>query len=269
MSAVAAPPRLTIADGVSDSLVVAKRFLLQLLRTPQLIVFTVVQTVLFLLLFKYVFGGSIDIPGIAYSDYLIPAFLTQNAIFDGFAVAIGMATDAKAGLIQRYRSLPMARAAFVSGRALSDLIRQAALLGVIIAVGYGIGFSFHNSIGNILAALVLALALGFAMFWVFAWIGLAVKDSETAQAAITPFFLFTFISTAFVQVETLPGWLQDFAREQPVSQWVNALRGLTQGDRAAALVEHSTGHYVVTSLLWCVAITAVCAPLAVRAYRKL
>ncbi len=269
MSVTAPAPRLTIAEGVSDSLVVAKRFLLQLLRTPQLIVFTIVQTVLFLLLFQYVFGGSINIPGLEYADYLIPAYLTQIAIFDGFAVAIGMAVDAKSGLIQRYRSLPMARAAFVTGRAFSDLLRQAALLGLIVGIGYIIGFSFHNSVGNILAALGLALVFGFALFWVFAWIGLAVKDSETAQAAATPFFLFSFISTAFVRIETLPGWLQDFAREQPVSQVTNALRGLTQGAPAAALVEHSTSHYVITSLLWCAGITAVCAPLAVRAYRKL
>ncbi len=263
------PSRLPLTAAITDAGVVAHRFIRQLLRTPQLIVFTIVQNLLFLLMFRYVFGGSIHIPGMNYVDYIIPAFLAQIALWDGFAVAVGLATDAKSGLIERFRMLPMARSAFLAGRGLSDLLRQAFLLAIMLGVGTIVGFGFHAGVGSVLAALGLALALGFALFWVFAWIGMAVRDTETAQAAATPFFLFGFISSAFVQVNTLPGWLQDFAREQPLSQVMNAMRGLMEGHAARALVEHSTGHYVITSLLWCIGITAVCAPLAIRAYRKL
>ena len=261
--------RAGLADGLNDALVVARRFVLQLLRTPQLIVFTIVQSVLFLFVFRYVFGGSIKIPGLAYVDYLIPAFLTQVAIFDGFAVAVGLATDAKSGLIQRFRSLPMARAAFVTGRAMADILRQLAVMVILTMVGYLIGFQFHSNVARIVAAFGVALAFGFALFWLFAWIGLLVKDSESAQAAGTPLMILAFLSTAYVQVGTLPSGLEQFARYQPVSQVTNALRGLMEGRAAEALVEHSTGYYVASSLIWCIVITAVFAPLAVRAYRKL
>jgi ABC-2 type transport system permease protein/oleandomycin transport system permease protein len=263
------PRRLSVRDTVSDTLVVTRRFLLQLMRTPQLLVFSVFQTVLFLLLFRYVFGGSIQIPHLAYVDYIVPAFLVQIAIFEGFGVAIGTAEDAKSGLIERFQALPMARSAFLTGRALADLLREAMLLGIVIGVGTLVGFHFHHDAGSILAALGLALVFGFALFWVFAWVGISVRNTETAQAASTPFFLLVFVSTAYIRVDTLPGWLQPIARNQPVSQLTNAVRGLTQGRPAAMLVEHSTGHYVITSLLWCAAIVAVFAPLAIRAYRRL
>jgi ABC transporter DrrB family efflux protein len=263
------PSRLSIRDTVKDSLVVTKRFLLQLMRTPQLIVFSVFQTVLFLLLFRYVFGGSVHIPHLSYVDYIVPAFLVQIAIFEGFGVAIGTAEDAKSGLIERFQALPMARSAFLGGRAIADLLREAMLLGIVIGVGALVGFSFHNDVGSILAALGLALVFGFALFWVFAWVGLSVRNTETAQAASTPFFLLVFVSSGLIQINTLPGWLQPVARNQPVSQLTNAIRGLTEGRPAELLVEHGTGHYVITSLIWCVAIVAVFAPLAIRAYRKL
>ena len=263
------PRRLSIRDALGDALVVTRRFMLQLMRTPQLIVFSVFQTVLFLLLFRYVFGGSIHIPNLAYVDYIVPAFLVQIAIFEGFGIAIAMAEDAKSGLIERFQALPMARSAFLTGRAIADLLRETMLLGIVIGVGTLVGFSFHSDVGSILAALALALGFGFALFWVFAWVGLSVRNTETAQAASTPFFLLVFVSTSYIQVDTLPGWLQPVARNQPVSQLTNAIRGLTQGHPAEILVEHSTAHYVITSLLWCAALVAVFAPLAIRAYRKL
>jgi ABC transporter DrrB family efflux protein len=268
-AAVEVPSRLPLSAAFSDSFVIARRFVRQLLRTPQLIVFTIVQNLLFLFMFRYVFGGSIHIPGLDYVDYLIPAFLAQIAIWDGFAVAVGLATDAKSGLIERFRALPMARSAFLTGRAISDLLRQAFLLAIMLLVGVAMGFGFNAGVLEVLAALGIALAFGFALFWLFAWIGMAVRDTETAQAAATPVIVFSFLSSAFVKVETLPGWLQDFAREQPMSQVMAAMRGLMEGEPARRLVEHSTGHYVLTSLLWCVGITAVCSMLAIRAYRKL
>ena len=162
----------------------------------------------------------------------------------------------------------MARSGVVAGRAVADLLRQAALLLIVLAVGYLVGFGLAGSFGGLLAALGLCLVWGFAMFWVFAAIGLFVRDTETAQAATTPFFILVFISSCVILVDTLPGWLQPFARNQPLSQVANAVRGLMNGPAAAQLVDHSTGHYVLTSLLWCAAITAVFAPLAIRAYRR-
>jgi len=162
----------------------------------------------------------------------------------------------------------MARSAVVGGRAMADLLRQAALLAIVTFVGVLVGFGFHGSFGGIVLAYVIALVWGFAMFWVFAAIGLFVRDTETAQAASTPFFIMVFVSSSVILVDTLPGWLQPIARNQPLTQVCNAMRGLMDGSAGAALVEHSTGHYVLMSFLWCAAITAAFAPLAISAYRR-
>jgi ABC-2 type transport system permease protein/oleandomycin transport system permease protein len=260
--------RLPRGAALSDASVIAGRNIKHLLRTPQLLVFSVVQTVMFLLLFVYVFGGSIKIPGLSYVDYLIPGYLAQIAIFDGFGVSIFFAEDSKSGLIDRFRALPMARSAVVGGRAIADLLRQAALLAIVTLVGVAVGFGFHGSFGGIVLAYIIALVWGFAMFWVFAAIGLFVRDTETAQAASTPFFILVFVSSSIIDVNTLPGWLQPFARNQPLSQVCNAMRGLIDGSAGAALSSETTGHYVLTSFLWCAAITAVFAPLAIYAYRR-
>jgi ABC-2 type transport system permease protein/oleandomycin transport system permease protein len=273
-AAVAAAPdarvsnRLPRGAALNDALVIAGRNVKHLLRTPQLLVFSVVQTVMFLLLFVYVFGGSIKVPGLSFVDYLIPGYLAQIAIFDGFGVSIFFAEDSKSGLIDRFRALPMARSAVVGGRAVADLLRQAALLAIVTFVGLLVGYGFHGSFGDIVLAYVIALVWGFAMFWVFAAIGLFVRDTETAQAASTPFFIMVFVSSSVILVDTLPGWLQPIARNQPLSQVCNAMRGLMDGSAGAALVEHSTSHYVLTSFIWCAAITAVFAPLAIYAYRR-
>ena len=260
--------RLPRGAALNDALVIAGRNVKHLLRTPQLLVFSVAQTVMFLLLFVYVFGGSIHVPGLTYVEYLIPGYLAQIAIFDGFGVSIFFAEDSKSGLIDRFRALPMARSAVVGGRAIADLLRQAALLAIVTGVAFLVGFSFHGSFGGIMLAYLIALVWGFAMFWVFAAIGLFVRDTETAQAASTPFFILVFVSSSVILVDTLPGWLQPIARNQPLTQVCNAMRGLMDGSAGSALVEHSTGHYVLTSFLWCAAITAVFAPLAIYAYRR-
>ncbi len=260
--------RVSPTGWFSDTVVLARRTTLHLIRTPQLIVFSIVQTLLFLLLFRYVFGGSIRIGTMSYADYIIPGFMTQIAIFDGFGIAVSFAEDAKGGIIDRFRSLPMARSAVLTGRLAGDLLRQLVLLALVVGVGYLIGFSVHTNVVSLLAALGVALVFGGALFWVFAAIGLAVRDAESAQAAATPFMLLAFVSSGFIIVDTLPGWLQPFARNQPVSMATNAIRALVQGDRATTLVSHGTGHYVLLTLLWSVVITAVFAPASVRAFRK-
>jgi ABC-2 type transport system permease protein/oleandomycin transport system permease protein len=260
--------RLPRGAAITDASVIAGRNLKDLIRTPQLIVFSVVQTVMFLLLFRYVFGGSIHIPGLTYVNFIVCGFMAQIAIFDGFAVAIAMAEDSKSGLIDRFRALPMARSAVVGGRAGADLLRQLGLVIIVIAVGFAIGFTVEGTWLGVVGAIGLCLVWGFAMFWVFAALGLFVRDSETAQAASTPFFILVFVSSSVILVDSLPGWLQPFARNQPLSQVCNAVRGLVQGDAGAALSPGSTGHYVITSLIWCLGITLVFAPLAVYAYRR-
>ena len=205
--------RLPRGAALSDALVIAGRNVKHLLRTPQLLVASVAQTVMFLLLFRYVFGGSIQIPDMTFVDYLIPGYLATIAIFDGFGVSIFFAEDSKSGLIERFRALPMARSAVVGGRAIADLLRQAALLAITTLVGVAVGFGFAGSFGDIVLAYVIALVWGFALFWVFAAIGLFVRDAETAQAASTPFFILVFVSSAIIDVNTLPGWLQPFAAQ--------------------------------------------------------
>ena len=197
--------------------VIAGRNVKHLLRTPQLLVASVAQTVMFLLLFRYVFGGSIQIPGMTFVDFLIPGYLATIAIFDGFGVSIFFAEDSKSGLIERFRALPMARSAVVGGRAIADLLRQAALLAITTVVGVAVGFGFAGSFGGIVLAYVIAFVWGFALFWVFAAIGLFVRDAETAQAASTPFFILVFVSSAIIDVNTLPG-LVAAVRPQPAAE---------------------------------------------------
>lgn len=254
---------------MTDTLVIARRHLIRLQRTPQLAVSAVVVPLMFLLMFRYIFAGAIPVPGMTYVDYLVPALLAQNAIFDGFSTAAAFATDAASGVVDRFRALPMARPAVLTGRALADLLRQAVALAVLTAVAAGTGFRFHDGWPQALAGLAMALLFGQVLFWVYAALGLAAANAETAAAMTTPFMLLVFVSNAFVPVSTLPGWLQPVARDQPASQFMDAVRALMEGAPAERLLGHSAGYFVVTSLIWGAAITAAGAAAALRAYRRL
>lgn len=261
--------RIPATAALTDTLVIARRHLIRLLRTPQLLISALVVPVMFLLMFRYIFGGAIPVPGMTYIDYLIPALFAQNAIFDGFATAAAFAVDARDGVVDRFRALPMARSAVLTGRALADLLRQVVVLAALVGIAAGVGFRFHASPPAAVAGLLFALLLGQVLFWVFAAIGFSTANPETAASTTTPFMLFVFVSSAFIPVATLPGWLQGFARNQPVSQFMDAVRCLTQGAPADRILGHTAGYYAVTSLLWGAAITLVGAVLALRAYRKL
>jgi ABC transporter DrrB family efflux protein len=254
---------------MSDTIVIARRHLIRLARTPQLAVGAVVVPVMFLLMFRYIFGGAIPVPGMPYVDYLVPALLAQNAIFDGFTTAAAFAADAQAGVVDRFRALPMARSAVLTGRALADLLRQALVLVVLTGVAVAVGFRFHGGVGGSLAGLVMALLLGQVLFWVFAGIGFGTANPETAAAITTPFMLLVFVSSAMIPVATLPGWLQPVARNQPVSQFVDAVRSLTVGPAATHVLGHPAGYFVLTSLAWGAAIALAGAAVALRAYRRL
>ncbi len=269
------PPlsRSQLARTVSDIAVITRRNLLRNVRLPQLLLFSTVQPVMFLLLFTYVFGGAIGqaIPPAAggeYINWLIPGLLVQVAVFGSGQTAIGLTEDLDKGVIDRFRSLPMARSAVLAGRTLADVVRNGFVITLMLVVGFLIGFRWQTNAFGMLAGLIIALAFSYAFSWVMATIGLLVKNPEAAQAAVfLPVFPLVFASSVFVPTATMPGWLQVFADNQPITTTVNALRGLILGSGALEPGQ-STESQIVISLVWIAAILAVFVPLAVRRYRR-
>jgi len=244
-----------------DTGTVIKRNLLQYIRVPQLLVFSTVQPIIFVLMFRFVFGGSINTGKIPYVDYLMPGIFLQVVVFGSLATAIGLATDLKSGLMERFHALPMWTPAVLVGRTLADLIRNVFVVILMMVVGFLVGWRIHTSLFSLLPGISLVLLFGYAMSWIFATVGLAVKDPETAQAAAFPVLApLVFASAAFVPVDNMPGWLQPWARNQPVSETVETFRALTIGGPTQSLV--------IKSILWSVLIIAIFAPIAVRLYRK-
>ena len=252
--------RARVALALRDTAGVAKRNLLRIARTPLMLIVTAVQPALLLLLFRYVLGGAILVPGGSYVNYLVPAVFVEAVLIGGMTTSIGLAQDMKSGIVDRFRSLPMARSAVLAGRTLADFARTVFSLAIMVGLGVAVGFRFHNSVPAILAGLGLILAFGYAFSWMYACIGLWTKDPETAQiAGILPFFVLRFASNALVPVETMPGWLQPFARNQPLSLTVSAVRGFLEGG--------AVGHWLWQALAWCVGLFAVFFTLALYLYR--
>jgi ABC transporter DrrB family efflux protein len=252
-----------------DAKTIAWRNLLKYLRVPQLIVFSTIQPIMFVLLFRYVFGGAISTgdPNIPYVDYLMPGIFVQTVLFGATSTGIGLAEDANTGLLERFRSLPMARSAVLTGRTLADVVRNVFVVILMVAVGYLVGFRFHGNIAWSVLAVALVVLFGYAFSWIAAIIGLRASTPEAAQAAIFPvLFPLVFASSAFVPTATMPDWLKGFANHQPVSVVINAVRELVLGP------ENAHGANVLqdslVAIAWIVGITVVFAPLAVRAYRQ-
>ena len=274
MSAVALQrPSFTTRAMLSffDTLVVARRNLMQIVRVPAVLVFELVQPVMFVLLFRYVFAGNIanmgDIPG-GYVTFLMPGIIVQNAIFGATTTAIGIAEDLKSGLVDRFRSLPMARPAMLAGRATSDLIKNFILLLVVIGIGYLVGFSFRNGFLGALAMIVLVMAVSFTFSWVMATIALAVKKLEAVQAAaFTGIFPLVFISSALVQVEGMVAFLRPIARNNPITYWANLARYFAIGDFPT--MGGSVEHLILWSAIWIGVLLAIFMPLSIRLYHKL
>ena len=245
-----------------DTFAITQRNLIAYRRVPQLLVFSTIQPVIFVLMFRYVFGGAIDLPGpIPYVDFLMPGIFVQTVVFGAIATAIGLATDLKSGLMERFRALPMARSAVLTGRTMADLARNVFVVILMMVVGFLVGWRIHTNVLALLAGALLVLLFGYAMSWIFATVGLAVGDPETAQAAAFPVLApLVFASSAFVSPEKMPGWLQVFANHQPVSATASAVRALVNGGPTAT--------YVFQSVAWCVGILFVFAPIAVRLYRR-
>jgi ABC transporter DrrB family efflux protein len=247
---------------VRDAAAIAGRNLIAYRRVPQLLVFSTIQPVIFVLLFRYVFGGAVETPpGVPYVDYLMPGIFVQTTVFGAIGAAVGLATDLKSGLLERFRSLPMARSAVLAGRTTADLARNVFVAALMAVVGFLVGFRIHTNWLLFLAGMLLVLLFGYVLSWVFATVGLAVGDPETAQAAAFPVMApLVFASSAFVPVSTMPSWLQPFAEHQPVSVTASAVRALMIGG--------PTTSYLLQSLAWCAGILLVFVPVAVWRYRR-
>jgi ABC-2 type transport system permease protein/oleandomycin transport system permease protein len=273
MTAIAEPARTRTQPGaaqmarwaISDALVMTRRNLLVWMRVPAYIVFTVVQPIIFVLLFRYVFGGAIHAPGSGgYVSYLMPGIIAQTAAFATFATAIALAQEATKGVIDRFRAMPMARSAVLAGRLIADAIRMLIVILVIVGVGYAVGFRFQNGIGGAIGMVLLAEAFGIAVCSVSAFVGLAIKDEESVQAfGLIWIFPLTFISSAFVPIASMPGWLQVFANNQPVTLVINAMRAMALGGPDFPL-----NPALWESVLWLAGVLIVFTPLAVRSYRR-
>jgi ABC transporter DrrB family efflux protein len=248
--------------SVSDTLVLARRNLMRIQRQPDLLVGYTIQPVMFVLLFVYVFGGAIQTPGFDYVDFLMPGIIVQSIAFGGFVTALGLSEDVQKGLIDRFRSLPMSRAAVLTGRTFSDVLLNCLSLAVLLAVGFLAGFNFIDaSAGEIVLGLLLLLVLGYAFSWVFALVGLFSSTPETANAiGFTLIFPLTFASSVFVPVNTMPDGLRQFAEANPFTTVSDAVRALWLGTPANT--------DVWMAFVWCVVLIAVFAPLAVARYRR-
>jgi ABC-2 type transport system permease protein len=252
----------------ASTLTVARRALLRYLRTPQLIVLATVQMSLFFLIYRYMFGGAIHVAGMAYVDFLVPGFIATGILFSGIGTATATAEDLEQGFIDRLRSLPIPRSAVLAARAIADTAIFAWSTAFTAAIAYLVGFRLHGSTADGLAAFGLVIAFGFAFEWVFITLGLFAGNAQAAQGMGMIVFPFAFISSAYVPVSTMPEALRLFAEHQPLTVMVDAVRALTLGPHAEALLGHPASYFVSRALLWSLAIIAVFLPLAVARYRR-
>jgi ABC-2 type transport system permease protein/oleandomycin transport system permease protein len=259
-----AAPAVDRPHFVGDALVIAWRNLLNIRRNPQLLVFSIVQPLVLVLMFRYVFGGAIDpasLRGVSYVNFLMPGIFVLTVVFGAMTTAVGMATDVHLGLIERLKSLPIARSAVLTGRTTADLVRSLFVIVLMCAVGFALGWEVVAGWLPLLAAILLILGFSYSLSWIFAYVGMSVRDAETAQAASLPVLaVLVFASSAFIPVSTMPDWLRPLAEHQPVSAVCTASRALTLGLPAA--------DDVLEAVAWIVGIVAVFAPLAIHRYRK-
>jgi len=259
-------PALPLAQrlrlGSADVVTLTRRDLMVWLRNPSYIFFTVIQPVMFVLLFRYVFGGAIPVkvPG-GYVNFLMPGIIAQSAAFASFATAIGLARQLQRGVIDRFRAMPMARSAVLIGRLVADTVRLAVTVIVILAVGYAVGFRFQNGVGPAILMMILGVAFGAVICTVSAYVGLAIKDEESVGSfGLVWLFPLTFVSSAFVPITSMPGWLQAFAKNQPVTIVISEMRSMALGGPLAL--------HAWQSVAWLAGIAVVFVYLAVGAYRR-
>ena len=252
-----------MSAAIADTMVLVKRNWLKFIRSPELLLGFTIQPIMFVTLFVFVFGGAVETPGIPgdYSDFLMPGIIVQSLSFGGFVSAVGLAEDLNKGLIDRFRSLPMARSAFLAARTVTDIGANILQLVILIAVALLVGFSFDANLLEIGAGILLLLLFGYAFSWVFALMGMTAGSPEAAQqVGFTIIFPLTFISSAFVPPETFPAALEAFSDHNPFTHMTDAIRHFWLGTPA--------GDAVWLSIVWCIGITVVFAAIAVRMYRK-
>jgi ABC transporter DrrB family efflux protein len=250
-----------IRPAASDTVQVSLRNLRVLRRSPQTLIFATVQPIIFVLLFRYAFGGAIHVHGIRYVDFLIPGIFAQAVTFGAIGTAVGMSADLRSGLLARFRTLPMSRVAVLTARTVADLARNGLVLVAMTAVGFAVGFHSPTGAVGLLGALGLVAVFAYALSWGFLALGLRVSDPEAAQAAGVPLmFVLVFSSDAFVPFASMPGWLRAFGEHQPVTALVNAERALILGG--------SSGAKVIASLAWSIGMLAVFIVLAALTYNR-
>jgi len=251
-----------VFQTISDIGVMTQRDIRRYFRLPQLLITNIILNVVLLLLFNYVFGGAIQTGGVDYIQYFLPGFLVQSVVFGSTQTSVGISEDLSKGLIDRFRSLPMARSAFLSGRVVADTLRYLILIALMIAVGYAMGFRFQGGFFPAFAGVWLIILFGIALTWVGVFIGISVKDAETAQVAgFVWVFPLVFASSLYVPIETMPSWLQAFANVNPVTPMVDTIRALSWGT--------SVSSSLWKILVWDLGIILVCLPLALRRYHLL
>jgi len=262
---VRAPSWPRLRDAAVDAAIVSGRNLRHFWRQPQLLIFSTVQPIMFVLLFAYVFGGAIkgSLPkGVSYIDFLLPGIFVQSVAFRATQTAVGLSQDLERGVVDRFRSMPMARSAVLVGRTIADLVRNIAIIGLMIVVGYIIGFRFEGGVLEAIAAIVVVALFGLALSWIFAFVALTVRGAEAAQAAgFVVIFPLVFASSVFVPTSTMPDWLQAFAKVSPVTLTANTARGFS--------LEHGIPSSLGGCLAWIVGLLAVFVPLCVWRYRRM
>lgn len=256
------------AGAAATTAVMAGRTALTLLRSPQVLGIAVLQALMFLVMFRYVIGGAIDLPGVTYVSYVVPGLVVAGLLFTAGGSAVAVAEEAASGLYDRLRSLPVPGRAVLGGRAVADAALLVGIGTITLLVGFAVGFRVDGGAAGLVGAFALLVAYSLAIACIFVWVGLVAGSAQAAQGLGLLSIPFSFLSSAFVPVDTLPTVLRLFAEVQPLTMMVNAWRGLLLGDQMIATLDHSLGYYVTGSLLWSLALVAVATPLAVRAYRS-
>ncbi len=247
---------------------VARRTVRKFVRSPQLAVVGTIQGAMFLLIFRYVFGGAINTGAVPYVDFLVPGFVLTGVLFSGSSAASGVAEDLEAGFIDRLRSLPIPRSTVMAGHALADTLTATWGLVITSAIGFAVGFRLHNGVAHALAAFGLCIVAAYTFAWVFIFIGLVSGTAQAAQGISLLVFPLTFVSSGYVPVASMPGWMQPFAQNQPITVMVDAVRSLVLGANTGTALPHSTGYYVIGTFLWAAALSLVFGALSIARYRK-
>jgi ABC-2 type transport system permease protein len=270
----ASASRGALSQPLRDGLIVTWRNLKRVPRIPELAIFAILQSIMFVLLFAFVFGGAIVLPGYpdpnAFREYLMPGIFAQTIVFAAATTAIGMADDTHKGIIDRFRSLPMSRSAVLTGRTIADVVYNGGILIVLMLTGLAVGWTIHTGVVALIEGVALLLLFAFAMSWIGVWLGLSVPTVEVAQqVGFTVLFPITFISNVFVATQTLPSWLRPVAEWNPTSTLTASLRQLWGNPSPIASTSFPQQQPVLVTLIWVVVIVGVFGPLGVRRYRSM